>query len=90
MGYWNHKEPDNLFYKGTSIFRGSFHWEELPEDSSIRATEVIKAFINDNELVEITVTSACLGFTYTIQKRPRDESANDKESKQVPISGTSP
>ena len=69
MGYWQN-EPDKLMYSGRSIFRGEIELTELPENDSIKDIQVVKAFIDDNNLVEMTVTSSCIGFVYTFTKVP--------------------
>jgi len=69
MGYWQ-KEPDLLFRKGMDMF-GKFDWENYTYMGKDKEDAVVTAFLDDNNLVEMTITSACVGFSYTFQKRPR-------------------
>jgi hypothetical protein len=69
VGYWKRNEDDELWRKGASVFRGKFDWEPIQADDPMMEFPLIRCFIDDSDLVEITISSACIGFTYTIQKR---------------------
>ena len=72
MGYWQ-KEKDKHFIKGASLFEGEFDWREMSDDDLRRMRDehpVVNAFLKDSNLLELSISSACIGFTYTIQKRP--------------------
>lgn len=81
MGYWQ-KEEDEYFIKGGS-FLGEFDWQKMTqEEITDRANtmEVFASFMKDNNLVEMAICSACMGFSYTFQKRPiRAPKGRDKE-----------
>ena len=69
MSYWNSAKPDEMWMKGTGIFSGKTDWKKMPEDHPLLKMSIVKAFVEDDDLVEMTVTSACIGFVYTFQKR---------------------
>ena len=69
MGYWDKDKPDELWMKGISALNGKVDWKRLEADHKLLSTPVVKAFIEDQDLAEMTVVSPCIGFAYTFQKR---------------------
>ena len=55
---------------GRGILSGE--WKKLVElDDSLLESPVVQAWLADDDLQAISVTSTCIGFTYTYQKRYR-------------------
>lgn len=63
---------DKLRERGSSVFRGQF--DALVGIEDIQGPEILNAFLEDDDIQEITVTSTNIGFTRTITKMYRKES----------------
>lgn len=58
---------NKIWEKGTGIF-GKYDWREVsPEE--LRKIPLIKSFLDDDDIQEITVCSGNFGFVKTFQKR---------------------
>mgnify|MGYP001103943980 CR=1 FL=1 len=68
----NNDYEQAVWIKGQSVFRELPEWERL-ELTALRETPLIKAFLADDDIQEITFASRNLGMVWTYQKRYRRE-----------------
>jgi len=61
-------DNEELWMKGKGILSGETKWQKEPPDNW-KEIPIIAAFMEDNDLQEITVVSTCIGFVRTFQKR---------------------
>ena len=58
-----------LKYRSNSVISGEIESEIEHSDPIFNSIPVLKAFIEDNDLQEITVTSTNIGFVKTFRKQ---------------------
>jgi len=86
MGFWKCSENDEIYIKGGNVVEGMSDWTLVKSDSDHFNFGVINEFLKDDDLVELTITSPSIGFTYTYQKRPnKDKEPKSEEDMQEPM-----
>jgi hypothetical protein len=68
MGYWGN-ERDIIWVHGVTLYTKLIGWRELEYDSPLFNMPIIKAFLQDDDIQEIHISSGKQGFTFTLQKR---------------------
>ena len=65
---------DTLTLKNVSMLSGKFTIEVTPGDDNVPwESDIVKAFIADRDLMEMTIVSTCIGFAKTLTKHFKQE-----------------
>jgi hypothetical protein len=62
------KPPMKIRHKGFSVFTGGEVVEGICDSDNLAKTPLMEAFINDQDIQEMTITSANIGFSRTFTK----------------------
>lgn len=72
MGY-HQKGSDIIKKSGLSALNGKIEDRIVEDCDPVLCIPLLKAFLADDQIAEMTITSPCIGFTYTFTKHPNKE-----------------